>query len=166
MSAFLALVPFLRLDRQRRDRTGFQAADADRLAGILAIAVGPILDPLQRGVDFGDQLTLAVTRAQFQGAVGFGGGTIGDIRLLQAPFLEVLQGFVRFAQQLGAPPQKFQAEVLLHDIAHEEFILGRMIIRRQRDGHSNPRSRGRSQIDAQYMVRSPPPQAPSFIQEV
>jgi len=42
--------------------------ERDRLAGLLAIAVGVVVDALQRGVDLGDQLALAVAGAQFDGA--------------------------------------------------------------------------------------------------
>ena len=65
------LVALLRLDRQGRDRACFEAAQRDRLAGFLAIAVGAIIDPRQRLVDLGDQLALPITRAQLDGAVGF-----------------------------------------------------------------------------------------------
>ena len=40
---------FLCFEAQRRDRTGLEAAQADRLAGFLAIAVGSFIDPGQRG---------------------------------------------------------------------------------------------------------------------
>src|SRR5262249_17071990 len=51
-----ALVAFLRLDRQGGNGTRFQAFERDRLAGLLAIAVGPVLDARQRRIDLGDQL--------------------------------------------------------------------------------------------------------------
>ena len=41
------LVALLRLDRQRRDRAGFEPAQRDRLAGFLAIAVGAVVDALR-----------------------------------------------------------------------------------------------------------------------
>ena len=46
------LVALLRLDRQGGDRAGLQPADADRFAGLLAIAVGAVINTLQRLVDF------------------------------------------------------------------------------------------------------------------
>lgn len=57
---------FLRFQRQGRDGTRFQPAQADGIACVVAIAIGIILDPQQRGVDFRHQLALPVTRAQFQ----------------------------------------------------------------------------------------------------
>ena len=62
----------LRLYRQRRDRAGFEAAQRDRLAGLLAVAVGAVVDAAKRLVDLGDQLALAVARAQLDGTVGLG----------------------------------------------------------------------------------------------
>jgi hypothetical protein len=53
---FALFVALLRLHRQRRDGPGFQPLQRDRLAGLLAIAVGIVVDALQRRVDLGDQL--------------------------------------------------------------------------------------------------------------
>jgi hypothetical protein len=51
VDALHLLVPLLRLDRQRGDGAGFQAAQADRLAGLLAEAIGAAFEPSQRLVD-------------------------------------------------------------------------------------------------------------------
>jgi hypothetical protein len=75
------LVALLRLHRQRRDRARLQPLQRDRLSGLLAIAVGVVLDALQRGVDLGDQLALAVAGAEFDRAVGLGRGPIREIRV-------------------------------------------------------------------------------------
>ena len=64
VDALVALVTLLRLERQGGDRAGLQALDGDGLAGLLAIAVGAVVDPADRSVDLGDQLALAVARAQ------------------------------------------------------------------------------------------------------
>src|SRR6202166_4879398 len=77
------LVALLRLHRQRRDRAGFQPLQRDRLAGLLAIAVGVVVDALQRRVDLGDQLALPVAGAQLDGAVGLGGCAVGEIGMLE-----------------------------------------------------------------------------------
>src|SRR3954454_1243787 len=76
LALFVALLGF---DRERGDRAGFQAFQRDRLAGLLAIAVGVVLDALQRRVDLGDQLALAVAGAEFDGPVGLGGGAVGKV---------------------------------------------------------------------------------------
>ena len=85
------LVAFLRLHRERGDRAGFQPLQRDRLAGLLAIAVGVVLDALQRRVDLGDQLALAVAGAQFDRAVGFRRGAVGEIGMIDVLFLQGLQ---------------------------------------------------------------------------
>jgi hypothetical protein len=36
------------------DRAGFQALERDRLAGLLAVTVGPVLDARERGIDRDD----------------------------------------------------------------------------------------------------------------
>src|SRR5947208_7939937 len=46
-----ALVPLLRLDRQRGDRPGLQPPYADRLIGLLAPAIGAGIDAAERGVN-------------------------------------------------------------------------------------------------------------------
>src|SRR5882724_680318 len=70
---FLAfLVALLRFHREGGDRPGLQPLQRDRLAGLLAVAVGVVVDALQRRVDLGDQLALTVTGAQFDRAIGFG----------------------------------------------------------------------------------------------
>src|SRR4030095_6840224 len=63
VGALHALVPLLRLGAQGGDRTGLQAAQADRLAGLLTVTVGALLDALEGVVDAGDQLALAVAGA-------------------------------------------------------------------------------------------------------
>src|ERR1700722_7400808 len=90
------LVTLLRLHRQRGDRAGFEPLQRDRLAGLLAIAIGVVVDALQRRVDLGDQLALPVARAQFDGAIGFGRSAVGEIRMVDVLFLERLQGDARF----------------------------------------------------------------------
>src|ERR1039458_9601132 len=85
------LVALLRLHRQRGDRAGFEPLQRDRLTGLLAIAVGVIVDALQRRVDLGDQLALPVASAQFDGAVGFGRSAVGKIRMVDVLLLERLQ---------------------------------------------------------------------------
>src|SRR5260370_29340469 len=79
--ALETLVALLRLDRERGDRTGFEALQRDRLAGVLAVAIGALVYRLQRLVDLGDQLAEPVAGAQFEGAVGIGGRPTWTSRL-------------------------------------------------------------------------------------
>src|SRR5579884_1763196 len=89
--ALHALVPLLRLDRQRRDRPRFEPADADRLVGLFAIAVGAAVDPAQRRIDLRDQLALAIAGAQLDRPLRLERRPVGQIRLDQAFLLEVAQ---------------------------------------------------------------------------
>ena len=88
----------LRFHRQRRDRAGFEPLQRDRLTGLLAIAVGVVVDALQRRVDLGDQLALAVAGAQFDRAVGLGGCAVGQIGVIDVLFLQGLQRDARSAR--------------------------------------------------------------------
>jgi hypothetical protein len=96
-------VALLRLQRQRGDRAGFEAAQRDRLAGLLAIAVGAVFDAGERGLDLGDQLALAVAGAKLDGAIGLRGGAIGEIRVILVLVLEMLKGVARFLQDVFLP---------------------------------------------------------------
>src|SRR5690625_2024328 len=61
-----ALVPFLGFQGQGCDGPSFQPTDGDRLLGFFAVAVGAIIDTLERGIDLGNQFALPVPGAQFQ----------------------------------------------------------------------------------------------------
>ena len=103
IDALAPLVALLGLDRQRRDRPGVEPLQADRLAGFLAIAVGAVLDPLERRVDLGDQLALAVAGAELDRAVGFGRGAVGEVGMVLAFVLKVLKRFARLLQDFFLP---------------------------------------------------------------
>jgi hypothetical protein len=60
VDALAALVALLGLDGEGCDRSGIEALEADRLAGLLAVTVRAILDSLQRSVDLRNELALAV----------------------------------------------------------------------------------------------------------
>src|SRR5687767_3724287 len=99
------LVALLRLDAERRDRPRLEPADADGLAGLLAIAVGALFDAAQGRVDLGENLPLAVARAQRDRHVGFERGAVGEVGFVQAFGLERLHRDPRLAQDLVAPEQ-------------------------------------------------------------
>jgi len=65
LQALIPFVAFLCLYRECGNRTGLQTPERDRLAGFQTIAVGAVLQPLQGGIDLGDQFALSVTGAQF-----------------------------------------------------------------------------------------------------
>jgi hypothetical protein len=121
-------VAFLRLHRQRGDRAGFEPLQRDRFAGLLAIAVGVVIDALQRRVDLGDQLALAVASAQFDGAVGLGRCAIGKVRMIDVLFLQRLQGELRFLENLVLPRQQFRAEIFALAVVHERLFFRGSIV--------------------------------------
>src|SRR6202171_1881621 len=122
------LVALLRFHRERGDRAPLQPLQRDRLAGLLAIAVGVVLDALQRRVDLGDQLALAVAGAQFDRAVGLGGRAVREVGLIDVLFLERLQGDPRFAQDLVLPRQQLGAKIIALAVVHERLFFGGSII--------------------------------------
>src|SRR5258708_35052065 len=125
---FAFLVALLRLHRERRDRARLQPLQRDRLAGLLAIAVGVVLDALQRGVDLGDQLALTVAGAQLDRPIGLGGRAVREIGMIDVLFLERLQGDPRFPQDLVLPRQQLGAEIIALALVHERLFFGGAII--------------------------------------
>src|SRR5262252_8234751 len=126
---FLALlVALLRLDRERSDRARLEPLQRDRLTGLLAIAVGVVLDALERGVDLGDELALAIAGAKLDGAVGLGGGAIGEIGMIDILFLQRLQREFRLPQNLVLPRQQLGAEIIALPVVHERLFFGRPVV--------------------------------------
>src|SRR5215218_689141 len=123
MDALVLLVPLLRLDRHRRDRASFEAAQRDRLAGNLAIAVGAVVDAPDRGIDLGDELALAVARPELDRAVGLGGGAIGEVRVVLALGLQGDQGVLGFAKDLVLPSGQLTPIVLPLPLVHERLFV-------------------------------------------
>src|SRR3989304_5971676 len=78
----------------------------------LLVPVGAVVDPLQRRVDLGDQLALAVPRPQFDGAIRLRGGAIGEIGVVLVLILKMLQRFPGFLEDLLLPSEQLQAEML------------------------------------------------------
>jgi len=78
------------------------------------------------GVDLGDQLALAVAGAQFDGAVGFRGGAVREIGMIDVLFLQGLQRDPRFAQDFVLPCQQLTAKIIALAVVHERlFSVGR-----------------------------------------
>src|SRR5258708_2035388 len=122
------LVTLLRFHRQRCNRTRLQPLERDRLASLLAIAVGVVLDALQRGVDLGDQLALAVAGAELNGAVGLRGGAIGEVGVVDVLLLQGLQGELRFLEDLVLPAEQLQAKIFALTLVHERLFFGRSVV--------------------------------------
>src|SRR5665213_477700 len=122
------LVALLRFHRERGDRAGFEPLQRNRLAGLLAIAVGVVVDALQCRVDLGDQLALAVAGAQFDRAIGFGRCAIGKVRMIDVLFLQRLQRDPRFPQDLVLPRQQLGAKIIALAVVHERLFFGGSIV--------------------------------------
>ena len=106
---FAPLVAFLRFEGHGGDRACIEALQADRLAGFLAVAVGAIVDAGDGGVNLGDELALAIAGAQFQRAIGFGRGAIGEIGVLEGILMQNLKGFAVLLDDVVFPlPQLWQ----------------------------------------------------------
>src|SRR6516162_3434453 len=118
----LELAPLLRLDGERGGGPREQALDADRLAGLLAVAVAAVVDAGERLVDLLEELALAVARAKLE-------------RVL---FLErrAVRGIGRegeLAQVLGRGSRVFAKLLLeLHQAIAEELELRRVHVVRLR----------------------------------
>src|ERR1700682_2183333 len=122
------LVALLRLHRERRDRARLYPLQRDRLAGLLAIAVGVVLDALQRRIDLGDQLALAVAGAQLDRAVGLGGRAVRQIGMIDVLFLQRLQRDSRFPQDLVLPGQQLGAKIIALAVVHERLFFGGSVV--------------------------------------
>src|ERR1700730_15170945 len=131
------LVALLRFHRERGDRSRLQPLQRDRLAGLLAIAVGVVLDALQRRVDLGDQLALAVAGAQFDRAVGLGGRAVREIGMIDVLFLQGLQRDPRLPEYLVLPRQQLGAKIIALAVVHERLFFGGSIIFQLFQGQPN-----------------------------
>src|SRR5262245_47759899 len=134
VDALTPLVPLLRLDRQRRDRARLEPLERDRLAGLLAIAVGTVLETGERFVDLGDQLALAIAGAQLDRPVGLGWGPVGEVGMILILILKMLQRLLRFLQDILFPVEQLLAEVLPLPLVHEGLLVGRPVVLVRRTG--------------------------------
>jgi hypothetical protein len=79
---------------------------------------------LQRSVDLGDQLTLAVARAQLNRAVGLRGRPIGEIGMVLVLVLEMLQRLLGYLEYILPPGEQLVAEILPLALVHERLFVG------------------------------------------
>src|SRR5215218_7724920 len=121
-------MPLLGLDRKRGDRTSLQALQPDRFAGLLAIAVGSVIQTVQCSIDLVDQLALAIPGAELDGPVGFRGGAVGQIGVIHILVLQMLQGVLGLFEDVFPPNRELLAEILLLPLIHERLFLGRPVI--------------------------------------
>src|SRR3990170_5095843 len=128
VDALAPLVALLRLDAQGRDRPRIEAFQADRLAGLLAIAVGAIVEAHYGGVDLGDQLPLTVAGAKLERPLGLRGCPVGDVGVLRRIVVQVLEGLLGRAEDLVTPAEQLAAEIGPLALAHEAFVFRWAII--------------------------------------
>src|ERR1700686_194381 len=129
--ALAPFVPFLRFDRERGDRSGLEAAQRDRLPRLPAppeMAVGAVREPLQGGVDLGDQLALPVAGPELDRPVGLRGGAVGKIRMILILVLKMLQRLLRLLENFVLPRQELVAKILTLALVHEWLFVGRSIV--------------------------------------
>ena len=122
------LMSLLGLHRKRGDRSGFKPPDRDRVAGLLAVPVGSLGDPMQRRVDLGHQLPLALAGTQLDAAVGFGRCPVSKIRVVLVLVLKMLKGLLNLVQDVFPPGQQLLAEVVPLALIHKRFFVGRAIL--------------------------------------
>jgi hypothetical protein len=91
------LPALLRVEAQRRDRARLEPVEADFLVSLLAEAVAAFLDAFERLVDLGNQLAIAVARAQLEGVLSLARGALGfvaDVAYFIAQVVDRLLGFL------------------------------------------------------------------------
>src|SRR5690606_12339649 len=121
------LAALLGLDAQRRDRTSLEAAQADLVARLLAVAVGAVLDALQRRVDLLQELSLAIARAQLEAELGLLRGPVVRVGEVRRVVLHVQDRSIHFLHQLALPRQQDVAEVLELPLAHVGLAALRLV---------------------------------------
>src|SRR5690606_16443766 len=120
---------------------GFEALEADFLAGVDAVAVAAVLDALERAVDLADQLAVAVAGAQLEAVLGLAAGALGFVTDVTHLFLEVLDGLLGLLDQLFLPLQQALAEVLEVHRAHVFLFGAGLVAGRQLDAAGAHRQR-------------------------
>src|SRR5882672_1464748 len=109
VEALFLLAPRLRFHRQGSGRPRDQPRDADGLAGLLAIAVGALVDATQRLVDLLEQLSLAIPCAELERVFFLDRRLVGRVRL-ELVLAQVLGGEVGLLQQLALSRSQAIAE--------------------------------------------------------
>src|SRR5215475_9371297 len=127
IDALAPLMTLLRLDRERGDGARLEPLERNRLAGLLAIAVGAVLEAGEGRVDLGDQLALAVAGPQLDRPVGFRGRAVRKIGVILVFSLEMGQRLPGLFEDLLLPGEQLLAEILPLALIHEGLFVGRSI---------------------------------------
>ena len=101
---------------------------ADRLPGLLAIAVGPIVEARQCCIDLGNQLPLTITRAEFHPALGLRARSIRKVGMLRRFLVQVSPRLLRRAKDFIPPSDEFTTEICALTVAHEGLVVGRTVL--------------------------------------
>ena len=124
----MALVQFLRLNRESRDGTRIKSFDTDGLLSFFAIAVAAVIDALDRRINLGDQLARPFAGSEFHSALRLRRRAIGQIRFLNVFGLQFFECRSGVLKDLLFPIQEFLVEILLHHRIHECFALRRLVV--------------------------------------
>src|SRR5262249_7371930 len=128
VDALAPLVALLGFDAQSGNRTRIKALQADRLAGLLAIAVGALIETGNGSVDLGNQLALAVTGAKVERPPRLRACPVGDIGVLSRFVVQVLEGLFGRAEDLVTPSEQLAPEIGALALVHERLIVGGPIV--------------------------------------
>src|SRR6476646_1733538 len=128
VDALAPLVALLGFDAQCRDRPRVEPLQADWLAGLLAIAVGALVEAPKGRVDLGNQLALPVAGAKLESPLGLGGRPGGDLGVLGRFVLQVLERLLGRAEDLLAPSEQLAPEIGALALVHERLIVGGPIV--------------------------------------
>src|SRR5262245_64743570 len=113
----------LRLHRERSDRARLEPLERDRLARLLAITVGAVLEAGERGINLSDQLALAVARAQLDRAVGLRRRAVGKIGVILVLGLKMSQRFFGLLEDLLLPIDELLADIIPLSIVRVMIIV-------------------------------------------
>src|ERR1700732_2114372 len=92
------------------------------------VAVGPALEPLQGGVDLGDQLALPIASPQLDRPVGLRGGAVGEIGMILVLVLKMLQCLPGFLENVVLPRQELVTKIIALTLVHEWLFVGRSVV--------------------------------------
>ena len=95
-------MPFLRMQAERGNRAGLEAAKIDRLIRLDTIAIAAVIDTTQRRLDFLQQLALAVMGAKVDGSVAFDLRTVHLVRPVKVFLRQIGDRLGGLGQQLAA----------------------------------------------------------------
>ncbi len=123
------------LGRQRGSELCFQAAEVDRVARVLTIAVGAIVEADQRQFDLAQQSFGAFPADSVKFPLDCRGGLIGLVALAGRISFVRSRNRVQFALGFRLQPQQLLAEIFRLQRIHELFAGRRRISVRQMHWH-------------------------------